>query len=122
MSLKLSEIEIGKNIPEMTVRVVSVSPPRLVTTRTGRKTQLTELLVVDEDGATAVMNLWGFGTAEGLRGGQVIRLVDGWAKEWQGKLQLSLGRAGKIEVIADDGHIPPISELSKGRATGFQEE
>ncbi len=120
--MKLSEVEIGKSIPEMTVRVVSVNPPRLVTTRTGRKTQLTEILVVDEVGDTAIMNLWGFRTAEGLRGGQVVRLTDGWAKEWQGTIHLSLGRAGKIEVIEDDGSIPQISDLSKGRAVRSQED
>ncbi len=113
--MKINEIQVGNNIPELTVRVWSASPPRMIATRSGRKTMLTELLVVDETG-TAILTLWGFGAAEDLRGGQVIRITDGWAKDWQGKVQLSLGRSGRFEVIPDDGSLPQISELSKGAA------
>ncbi|NWF96812.1 MAG: hypothetical protein HXY34_11780 [Candidatus Thorarchaeota archaeon] len=113
--MRISDIQAGQNVPEITVRVVSVSPPRIITTRGGRKTQLREVLVMDSSGATIVLSLWGFGSGDELKGGQIVKITDGWAKEWQGKIQLSLGRAGKVDVIPDDGSIPPISDLSKGR-------
>jgi ssDNA-binding replication factor A large subunit len=118
--LKINEVEVGKNVADLVVRVWSVGPARMIATRTGRKTQLTEVLVVDETG-TAVLSLWGFGAGEDLRVGQVIRITDGWAKEWQGKIQLSLGRSGRFEVVSDDGSLPQISELSKGHAKGSPE-
>ncbi len=108
--MKIAEIEIGKNVDDLVVRIISVAPPRLITTRSGRKTQLTEVLVGDETG-TAVLTLWGYGAANDFSAGKVIRIVDGWAKEWQGKLQLSLGRSGKFEEIPDDGSLPEITEL-----------
>jgi ssDNA-binding replication factor A large subunit len=108
--LKLNEVEIGKNVPELIVRIVSVAPPRIVNTRSGRKTQLTELLVADETG-TAILSLWGFRVGKGLSAGKVVKITDGWAKEWQGKMQLSLGRAGSLEEIPDDGSVPPTKEL-----------
>jgi len=108
--LKLNEVEIGKNVPELIVRILSVAPARIVSTRSGRKTQLTEVLVADETG-TAVLSLWGFREGSGMSAGKVVRITDGWAKEWQGKMQLSLGRVGKIEEIADDGSIPPTKDL-----------
>jgi len=111
--LKLSEVEVGKNVSEIVVRVVSIAPPRIVQTRGGRKTQLTEVLVADEVGDTAIMSLWGFGEGSTLSVGMVIKLLDGWAKDWRGKMQLSLGRSGRIEEVEDDGKIPSISELSK---------
>ncbi|MHA2378322.1 MAG: hypothetical protein ACXADO_01740 [Candidatus Thorarchaeota archaeon] len=111
--MKLSEVEVGKNVSEIIVRIVSIAPPRIVQTRGGRKTQLTEVLVADEDGDTAIMSLWGFGEGRDLSVGMVIKLLDGWAKDWRGKMQLSLGRSGRIEEVEDDGTIPSISELRK---------
>ena len=108
--MKIADVEIGKNVPEIVVRVISVAPPRMISTRSGRKTQLTEVLVGDETG-TAVLSLWGFGSASSLSAGKVIRIIDGWAKEWQGKMQLSLGRLGRLEEVNDTGEIPEITEL-----------
>jgi len=108
--VKIADVEIGKNVPEIVVRVISVAPPRMISTRSGRKTQLTEVLVGDETG-TAVLSLWGFGSASSLSAGKVIRIIDGWAKEWQGKMQLSLGRSGRLEEVNDTGEIPEITEL-----------
>lgn len=86
----------------------------MINTRTGRKTQLTEVLVADGTGST-ILSLWGFGEGSDLSAGKVIKIVDGWAKEWRGKVQLSLGRSGKYEILVDDGSVPSISEI--GSAT-----
>ncbi|MFW9968481.1 MAG: hypothetical protein ACFFEA_15140 [Candidatus Thorarchaeota archaeon] len=111
--MKLNEVEIGKNVSDLIVRVVSVAPPRIVRARGGRKTQLTEVLVADRTGTT-ILTLWGFGQGATLSAGMVIRITDGWAKEWQGKMQLSLGHSGRFEIIEDDESLPSISELRKG--------
>ena len=108
--MKLSEVEPGKNVTDLVVRIVSVAPPKMISTRTGRKTQLTEVLVADETGST-ILSLWGFGEGSDLSAGKVIKINDGWAKEWRGKVQLSLGRSGTYEILVDDGSVPSISEL-----------
>ncbi|MHA2083923.1 MAG: hypothetical protein ACXABD_09225 [Candidatus Thorarchaeota archaeon] len=108
--LKLSDVEIGKNVSDLMVRVISVAPPRIIKTKSGRKTQLREVLVADETG-TSILSLWGFGEAEGLSAGKIIKIQDGWAKEWQGKIQLSLGRSGSYVEVPDDGSFPAVTEL-----------
>ncbi len=108
--MKLDEIEPDSNVSEVIVRIVSKAPPRLITTRSGRKTQLTEVLVSDGT-SRVILSLWGFNEGTNLSAGKVIRITNGWAKEWQGKLQLSLGREGQFEEIPDDGSIPSITEL-----------
>jgi len=108
--MKLNEVVIGQNVAELIVRIVSIAPARIVSTRSGRKTQLREVLVADETG-TAILSLWGFKEGEGVYAGNVIRIKDGWAKEWQGKMQLTLGRAGSMEEIPDDGTIPQTKDL-----------
>jgi ssDNA-binding replication factor A large subunit len=112
--LKLSDVEAEKNVTDLVVRVVSMAPPKMISTKTGRKTQLIEVLVADDTGST-ILSLWGFNEGTDLSAGKVIRIVDGWAKEWRGKVQLSLGRSGKYEILVDDGSVPSISEL--GAAT-----
>ncbi|MFX1484261.1 MAG: hypothetical protein ACFFCP_13860 [Promethearchaeota archaeon] len=109
--MKLSEVEPEKNVTELVVRVVSVAPPKMIMTKYGKKTQLTEVLVSDEPGSSAILSLWGFGEGAGLSAGKVIKIIDGWAKEWRGNIQLSLGRSGRFEELADDGSIPSITEL-----------
>ncbi|TXT57621.1 MAG: hypothetical protein BAJATHORv1_10324 [Candidatus Thorarchaeota archaeon] len=108
--MKIEDVEPDKGVPELIVRVISVAPPRIITTRGGRKTQLTEVLVADET-KRVVLSLWGFGKASDLSAGKVIKIKNGWAKEWKGKLQLSLGRSGEIEEIDDDETLPSLNEL-----------
>jgi ssDNA-binding replication factor A large subunit len=112
--LKLSEVEPEKNVTDLVVRIVSVAPPKMISTRSGRKTQLTEVLLAYETGST-ILSLWGFGEGSDLSAGKVIKINDGWAKEWRGKVQLSLGRSGTYEILVDDESVPSISEL--GAAT-----
>ncbi len=71
---------------------------------------LREILVADETGSV-ILSLWGFGEGDDLSAGMVIKIEDGWAKEWQGNIQLSLGRSGKYEQVPDDGSVLSISEL-----------
>ncbi len=108
--LKLSDVEPNKNVTDLVVRIVSVAPPKMINTKTGRKTQLTEVLVADNTGST-ILSLWGFGEGSDLSAGKVIKIIDGWAKEWRGQIQLSLGRSGSYEILVDDGSVPSISEL-----------
>jgi ssDNA-binding replication factor A large subunit len=106
----LAQVEPEKNVTELVVRVVSVAPPRMISTKYG-KTQLTEVLVSDEPGSSSILSLWGFGKGNDLSAGMVIKIIDGWAKEWRGKVQLSLGKSGRYEELVDDGSIPSITEL-----------
>lgn len=109
--MKLAEAEPEKNVTDLIVRIMSVAPPRMITTRYGKKTQLTEVLIADEPGSSAILSLWGFGVGADLSAGKIIKIIDGWAKEWRGKIQLSLGKSGRYEELEDDGSVPSIAQL-----------
>jgi len=83
----------------------------MIKTRYGKTTQLIEVLISDEPGSSAILSLWGYGVGADLSAGKVIKITDGWAKEWRGKVQLSLGKSGQYEELVDDGSIPSITEL-----------
>ena len=108
--MKLAEVEPGKNVNDLMVRIVSIAPAKIVKTRAGRKTMLKEVLIADESGSS-ILSLWGFNEGTDLSAGMVIKIEDGWAKEWRGQVQLSLGRSGKYEVVEDDGSVLSITEL-----------
>lgn len=119
--MKLSDVEPGKSISDLIVRIISIAPPRIIQTRAGRKTMLKEVLVADDSGS-AILSLWGFNEGNDLSAGMVIKIEDGWAKEWQGKVQLSLGRSGKYEHLVDDGSVPSITELGASKESTMFEE
>ena len=109
-SLKIAEVEPGKNVNDLMVRIVSIAPAKIVKTRAGRKTMLKEVLIADESGSS-ILSLWGFNEGQDLSAGMVIKIQDGWAKEWRGQVQLSLGRSGTYEIVEDDGSVLSITEL-----------
>jgi len=108
-------------VTSLIVRVISVAPARILKTRSGRRTMLKEVLVADETGS-AILSLWGFNEGTDLSAGKVIKIEDGWAKEWQGKIQISLGRSGSYEVLVDDGSIPSISDLGAATESTMHED
>ncbi len=115
--MKIDEIKNEAAVPELVARVISVGPPRMIVTKSGRRTQLKEVLLGDESG-TIVLSLWGFGAGEDLVSGKVIKIINGWGKDWRGKTQLTLGRNGKYEVISDDESIPPLKDLITKHGSG----
>ena len=119
--LKLTEVEAGKNVTSLIVRIISVAPARILKTKSGRRTMLKEVLVADETGS-AILSLWGFNEGADLAAGKVIEIKDGWAKEWQGKIQISLGRSGTYEILVDDGSVPSITDLGAATESTMHED
>ena len=77
--------------------IIAISPVRQVSTQRG-PSEVADATLKDATG-TVTLTLWGPETTK-YRVGQKIRLTDGWVKEFRGKLQVSLGRSGSIEVLS----------------------
>ncbi len=77
--------------------ITAISAPRNVTTSRG-PSQVADATLQDESG-TITLTLWGGDIAK-YSVGQKIRITDGWVKDFRGKLQVSMGRTGRIEVLA----------------------
>jgi replication factor A1 len=77
--------------------ITAISAVRDVTTSRG-PSQVADATLQDETG-TITLTLWG----EDIKRysvGQKVRITDGWVKDFRGKLQISMGRSGKITVQA----------------------
>ncbi|MBI2583752.1 MAG: DNA-binding protein [Candidatus Aenigmarchaeota archaeon] len=69
--------------------------PREVNTRMGA-TKVAECTIEDDSG-TITLVLWG-DQIDLVKEGDKIKISNGYVKEWNGALQLNVGKFGKIEV------------------------
>ena len=77
--------------------VTAISAPRDVSTARG-PSKVADATLQDETG-TITLTLWGEEISK-YSVGQKIRITDGWVKDFRGKLQVSMGRSGRITVLA----------------------
>ena len=77
--------------------VTAISAPRDVSTARG-PSKVADATLQDETG-TITLTLWGEDIAK-YSVGQKVRITDGWVKDFRGKLQVSMGRSGRITVLA----------------------
>ena len=103
--MKISELQPNSNFDEIKVRILSKQGPREVNFRDGRTGHVWDILVVDDSGTTT-LTLWGASTADNYKVGNVVTINNGWCKEWNNKIQISLGKGGKIFPADDDPSIP----------------
>ncbi|MCI4358514.1 MAG: OB-fold nucleic acid binding domain-containing protein [Thermoplasmata archaeon] len=73
----------------------AISAVREVNTVRG-PSRVADATIQDETG-TIVLTLWGDDTKR-YTIGQKLRITDGWVKDFRGKLQISPGRSGRIEI------------------------
>lgn len=76
--------------------ITAISAPREVTTSRGAS-QVADATLQDETGTTT-LTLWGE-DIQRYSVGQKVQITDGWVKDFRGKLQVSMGRSGKITVV-----------------------
>jgi replication factor A1 len=75
--------------------ITAISAVREVNTVRG-PSRVADATIQDETG-TIVLTLWGEDTKR-YTIGQKLRITDGWVKDFRGKLQISPGRSGRIEI------------------------
>ena len=77
--------------------ITAISPIRDITTARG-PARVADATLQDDTG-TITLTLWG-DDAGRYSVGQKIKITDGWVKDFRGKLQISTGRTGRIEILA----------------------
>ena len=76
--------------------ITAISAPRDVTTSRG-PSKVADATLQDETGTTT-LTLWGEDIQK-YSVGQKIQVTDGWVKDFRGKLQVSMGRSGKVTIL-----------------------
>lgn len=82
---------------ELVVEVVTMGEPRAFASAQGQGT-VCNAAVKDESGEEVSLTLWN-DEYKLLHDGDKVKITDGWVSEYKGKLQISAGRKGKLEVL-----------------------
>lgn len=91
----IASIRVNQNAT-FTATITAISAPREVTNARGT-TKVADATLQDDSGTTT-LTLWGDDIAK-YSVGSKIQITDGWVRDFKGKLQVSLGRSGKITVL-----------------------
>lgn len=81
---------------DITVDVIDVSPPREFQ-KFGKSGRVANAIAKDETGDIK-LTLWN-DDIDRIKAGDKIHLTNGYVNEWQGEMQLTTGRMGKMEVV-----------------------
>lgn len=96
--MKIADLQPNNTVDEIVLTIIEKKDPREVQKRFGGTARLAELVGKDKDGDTVQITLWNDEIGD-VQEDDVIKIVDGWVKEWDNELQVSTGRNGRIEKI-----------------------
>jgi len=101
VEVKVGQLGLDSRNVNVTVKVVSVSEPREVISRTDNVPhRVADVLVGDETG-TVILTLWDENIAQ-INVGDVIVVNNGYVKTFKGSIRLNIGRFGTIEKSSVD--------------------
>lgn len=95
--LKISELTLGTNGVNLTVKVLTISEPRDVKTKLGYQTRVATATVEDDTGQIP-LTLWGKQIDE-IAEGDTVEIKDGYVTEFRGEIQLNVPRKGEIKKV-----------------------
>jgi len=96
--MKVSDLKANSNVDEIVLKIIEKKEPREITKRFGGTARVCDLVGEDEDGNTVQITLWN-DEIEKVNVNEVVKIKDGWVKEWNNQLQISTGRSGRIEKV-----------------------
>lgn len=93
----IKELKPRTPFNELVLEVVTKGEPRAFASANGQGT-VCNAAVKDETGEEVSLTLWN-DEYKLINDGDKIKITNGWVNEYKGKLQISAGRQGKIEVL-----------------------
>ncbi|MFT4313079.1 MAG: OB-fold nucleic acid binding domain-containing protein, partial [Candidatus Woesearchaeota archaeon] len=92
--MKVEQLQANSPVEEITLKISEVQEPREV-----RDGQLKVANATGKDDSGSVtLTLWNDDINK-VKTGDTIKITKGWAGEYQGKIQLSAGKFGTLEVL-----------------------
>lgn len=94
--MQIKDLKPKQGNVDIVVDVVDVGSPREFQ-KFGKPGKVSTAVAKDETGDIK-LSLWNE-DAERIKAGDKVHLTNGYVNEWQGEMQLTTGRLGKLEVI-----------------------
>ena len=106
--LKIKDLSAGRKHVTVKARVLKISKPKLVSTRFGFQTYVSNAVIADETG-TIELSLWNK-QVKAVSVGDIILIENVYVASFRGKRQLRIGRRGEIDIVKDSD-FPSIEQL-----------
>lgn len=94
--MNISDLKPGMSSVDVKAKVTKLSDPREVQTKYGPNSVADATL--KDDTGTITLTLWG-AQISSVKENDSIEITGGFVKEWNGDLQISVGRGGEIKVL-----------------------
>ena len=94
--MKVNELKDKKGVDEITLKVVSKEEPRDVRGGSLRVCNATG----EDDTGKVTITLWN-DDIDRVNEGETIKITKGWAQVYNGNMQISSGKFGKIEKVEE---------------------
>ncbi|MCD6576274.1 MAG: DNA-binding protein [Nanoarchaeota archaeon] len=95
--MKISEVQPGMTKVDIEGEVIEIGRIRDVRTRYGKETRVADFTIRDESGSLK-LTLWG-DQIEKVKVGDKVSIKNGFAREWQGEIQVNVGKFGELKVL-----------------------
>ena len=96
--MNISQLKPKSNVDKIELTVVEKEEARGFISRLGVKGKVCNAVAKDDAGTRIGLTLWNE-EIDKVDVNDRIRILNGWVKEWNGNLELSAGRIGKLEVL-----------------------
>ena len=94
--MKISDLSPGTGNVELEAEVVEVESPREIN-KMGKMLRVANATIKDDSG-TITLVLWN-DEIDKVQPGNVIKVSNGYVNSWKDKMQLTLGKFGKMQVV-----------------------
>ncbi|MEM4254797.1 MAG: OB-fold nucleic acid binding domain-containing protein [Candidatus Norongarragalinales archaeon] len=94
--MKISELTPGTGNVELEAEVVGIEKPREIN-KNGRLLRVANATLKDDSGTISLV-LWN-DAIDSVQEGSKVRITNGYVNTWQDKMQLTLGKFGKMDVL-----------------------
>ncbi|MFQ6106055.1 MAG: hypothetical protein ACE5QF_00485 [Thermoplasmata archaeon] len=98
MFMFVKDLKPNQSFDILELSVISKGEERSFMSRFGTSGKVCDVKCQDGMGAEVSLTLWNEEIGK-VNVGDKIRLSNGWVKEWQGQMQVSTGRKGKLEIL-----------------------
>lgn len=95
--MNVSEIQPGMMGIRVKGTIKTIGEIREVQTKFGNRTTVANAILSDDSGEVK-FTLWG-DQIQKVKIGDDVEVVNGMAKEWQGEIQISVGKRGELNVL-----------------------
>lgn len=94
--MKIVELKMGSRNVNVTGKITEKEETREVNTKFGRT--MVSNAVLEDDSGFITLVLWGE-EADKIKQGDTVKIENGFVNEWNGVVQLSTGKFGKMTVV-----------------------